>query len=109
MVAAVVRYFGGTQLGKGGLARAYAEATLRALAELPVREKSPSTLVRVRTSHERQGAVRRLLRPERIELVAERYAAAIELDLRVALAELARFDAALAELGLVAERIVCAP
>ena len=34
----VIRYFGGTKLGTGGLARAYAQAVSHALETLPTRE-----------------------------------------------------------------------
>ncbi|WP_442905536.1 IMPACT family protein [Halomonas sp. BC04] len=40
----VIRYFGGTKLGTGGLARAYAQAVSQALVELPLHqltERSP--------------------------------------------------------------------
>ncbi|WP_298039146.1 YigZ family protein [uncultured Desulfuromonas sp.] len=37
--AVVTRYFGGVKLGKGGMARAYTEAVLKALAELPLAER----------------------------------------------------------------------
>jgi len=41
VLAVVVRWFGGTKLGKGGLARAYAAAAREALAALPVLEHVP--------------------------------------------------------------------
>lgn len=106
-VATVVRWYGGTNLGKGGLVRAYGDATRAALAALPTREERPRVLVTLTTSHERQGTVRRLLRPGRVELVAERYGAGVELDLRVATGDLAAFEQALGELGIASR--VAAP
>jgi uncharacterized YigZ family protein len=107
-VATVVRWYGGVNLGKGGLVRAYGDATRAALAALPTREERRRVLLTLATSHERQGAVRRLLRPGRIELVAERYGAGVELDLRVAESDLAALEEALGELGIAAQ-VAAAP
>src|SRR6185436_899291 len=45
VLAVVIRWFGGTRLGKGGLARAYAAAAREALAVLPTVLRVPTVLV----------------------------------------------------------------
>lgn len=98
--AAVVRYFGGTKLGKGGLVRAYGDVTREALAAAETRRERPRERFEVRCPYERVGAVRRLLRAGAVELVDERYEADAVLILAVALAERETFLAALADLRL---------
>ena len=73
VVAVVVRWFGGTKLGKGGLVRAYGGAVRDALARLPVRVARERVRVLARCPPGRAGLVRRLLRPDAVELVAERW------------------------------------
>ncbi|ATH77903.1 IMPACT family protein [Vreelandella venusta] len=53
----VIRYFGGTKLGTGGLARAYAQAVNAALETLPTREviERDSYRLRVGFAHEAQA------------------------------------------------------
>jgi putative IMPACT (imprinted ancient) family translation regulator len=102
VVAVVVRWFGGTKLGKGGLARAFAAATVAALAGLPTRAELAARELTVRLPYERIGAVKRLLRAPEISLLEERYGADVELRLRVAESALAELAAALAELRLEA-------
>jgi uncharacterized YigZ family protein len=101
VMAVVVRWFGGTKLGKGGLARAYAAATREALQGLPVLRKVPTARVAVAVPYEKVGAVKRLLRPPEIELEAEEYGAVARLTLAVHEERLETLRKALAELGIV--------
>jgi uncharacterized YigZ family protein len=100
-VAVVARWFGGTKLGKGGLARAYAGAVREAVAALPVALRVPAVELVLELPYERLGAVKRLLRPPAVELLEEAYgAAAVRLRLEVHLSARAELEAALADLGL---------
>jgi putative IMPACT (imprinted ancient) family translation regulator len=101
VMAVVVRWFGGTRLGKGGLARAYAAAAREALQGLPVLRKVPTARVTVKVPYEKVGAVKRLLRPPEVELEAEEYGAAARLVLAVHEERLQALQEALAELGIV--------
>ncbi|MFL6263750.1 MAG: IMPACT family protein [Thermoanaerobaculia bacterium] len=101
VMAVVVRWFGGTRLGKGGLARAYAAAAREALQGLPVLQKVPTARVAVEVPYEKVGAVKRLLRPPEIELEAEEYGAAARLVLAVHEEREEALRESLAELGIV--------
>jgi uncharacterized YigZ family protein len=101
VMAVVVRWFGGTKLGKGGLARAYAAAAREALQGLPVARKVPTARLAVEVPYEKVGAVKRLLRPPEIELEAEEYGAAARLVLAVHEEREEALREALAELGIV--------
>lgn len=99
--AAVARWYGGVKLGKGGLARAYAEAVRAALAGLAVAERTPAVALAVTVPYERLGAVRRLLHPPEVELAAAEYdGARARLVLRVHAARRAALEEALAEIGV---------
>jgi len=73
VLAVVVRWFGGTKLGKGGLARAYASATREALQALPVATRVPIVRFALQIPYERVGAVKRLIHPPAVELASEEY------------------------------------
>lgn len=100
VMAVVVRWFGGTRLGKGGLARAYAAATRDALQGLPVLQKVPTARVAIEVPYEKVGAVKRLLRPPEVELEAEEYGAAARLVLAVHEEREEALREALAQLGI---------
>lgn len=102
VVAVVVRWFGGTKLGKGGLARAYAAATREALAGLAVARRVPVVRLAVKLPYERLGALKRLVHPPEVEVVGERYAETVSLELSVHARRRDELLAALADLGLTA-------
>jgi uncharacterized YigZ family protein len=100
VLAVVVRWFGGTKLGKGGLARAYAAATREALRGLPVLARVPTVRLALRVPFERVGAVKRLIRPPEVELEAEEYGEEARLVLGVHEERQAALREALADLGV---------
>ena len=59
VAAVVVRWYGGTNLGIGGLVRAYSGALAEALRDAPVREATPGVRLEVRHDHDRTSAVLR--------------------------------------------------
>ncbi|WP_210493314.1 YigZ family protein [Patulibacter sp. SYSU D01012] len=62
VTAVVVRWFGGTLLGAGGLVRAYGDAVQAALDGAPLAVRRPRALVRIPVGHERAGAAEHALR-----------------------------------------------
>lgn len=61
VVVAVVRYFGGIKLGTGGLQRAYSDAVIQVLEELPTCQRIPRQAVRLRFDYAHEALIRRLL------------------------------------------------
>ena len=70
VAVAVVRYFGGTKLGVGGLARAYGEATKRALDAAGVTERVPHAALSVVVDYDDSGTVRGILESEELAFEA---------------------------------------
>lgn len=77
VLVAVVRWFGGTKLGTGGLARAYRSAAEGALAEAGSRTVADTRTVAVSCPWDRMGDLRRLVRPPEVTVVSERFEEAI--------------------------------
>ncbi|MDX1747477.1 MAG: YigZ family protein [Halobacteriales archaeon] len=67
----VVRYYGGTNLGVGGLARAYGRATKEAVDDAGVTETQPEEHVTVTVAYDDSGTVRGIIESEGFELEAE--------------------------------------
>jgi putative IMPACT (imprinted ancient) family translation regulator len=61
VAAVVIRWFGGTKLGMGGLVRAYGGALALALEDAPTREAIPAVRLDVRYPYPRTAAVLRVV------------------------------------------------
>ncbi len=83
VVAVAVRWFGGTKLGKGGLARAYAAAVKGALEDLEVVTRRPVTRLRIELPYDRLGDLRRLVQPPAVVIVEESYGSGVEIVLEI--------------------------
>ena len=99
-LSVVVRWYGGTKLGKGGLARAYSGAVRETLAAARLVEKVPTFMVDIELPYERVGAIKRLLRPPQIVLENETYGETVRITLRVATSVGKDLESELAALGV---------
>ena len=83
VVVVVVRYYGGTNLGKGGLIRGYgggAAAALKQATVISVRETKP---LHVRIAYGDQGAVQGVLRKFDVSPSRERFDTEVHLELAI--------------------------
>ena len=86
VVCVVTRYYGGTNLGVGGLARAYSRAVNDAVDEAGIVEERPHRRLVVRTDYDDSGTVRGLIESADVEFDAE-YDERVRFDLRIPVAE----------------------
>jgi uncharacterized YigZ family protein len=71
VAAVVVRYYGGTNLGVGGLARAYSRAVKAAVDDAGVVEERPHERLRVAVDYDDSGTVRGILESEGVSFEAD--------------------------------------
>jgi len=86
VVAAVVRYYGGTNLGVGGLARAYGRAVADAVEDAGVVTERPHVTVHATVDYDDSGTVRSVLESSGVEFDAE-YQQRVQFAVRVPVAE----------------------
>ncbi|MFB6299425.1 MAG: YigZ family protein [Halobacteriales archaeon] len=70
IVVVVTRYFGGTELGVGGLARAYSRGVKDAIEAAGVSERKPHERAIITVEYDDSGTVRGILESEGIEFEA---------------------------------------
>jgi uncharacterized YigZ family protein len=85
-VATVTRYYGGTNLGTGGLARAYARAVTEAVDDAGVTERRPREQVVMTVPYDDSGTVRGIIESEEYAFDAA-YEAAVTFEVQVPRAE----------------------
>ena len=88
VASVVVRYYGGTNLGVGGLARAYARAVTDAVDDAGVVEAVPRERFDVTVDYDDSGTVRGLLESADVEFEAA-YEAAVSFAVRAPVGEAA--------------------
>ena len=94
----IVRYFGGTKLGTGGLVKAYTESAQLALAELPVTEKVERKTVTITIPYNFYEQCKRLIETHRGQIDEENFAAAVTMAITFVVDDLPGFAADVAEL-----------
>jgi len=93
----VVRYFGGTKLGAGGLVRAYGEAAAAALSAAEIVERVITVKVRIEHRYEDSAAMSALMTARAVEPKNAEYADKVRLVFEVPAGELEEFVAEVRE------------
>ena len=91
IVVAVVRYFGGTKLGTGGLQRAYSSAVSQVLKVLPTRRKVTRVRLDLRYDYCFEASLARLFSRYDVAEVVNNYAEQVMVSVEVAKDELEIF------------------
>lgn len=97
VVAVVTRYYGGVQLGAGGLVRAYGGAVSAALDDLGTVERRRLALLTVAVDHQRAGKLENDLRSAGRTVRGVRYGADVRIDVALPESEVAAFRSWIAD------------
>lgn len=87
VAAVVTRYYGGTNLGVGGLARAYSRAVKNGVDEAGVIEERPHRTLVVETAYDDSGTVRGVIESSGVEFDAD-YDERVRFELRTPVTEI---------------------
>lgn len=98
VVAVVSRWFGGTKLGTGGLARAYADAVRAALESAPTVRCALFEEFVIAVDHAAAGRVENDLRVRGVEILATEYAQQARIRLGIPAGRRGRLESTLAEI-----------
>ncbi|KAA9341041.1 YigZ family protein [Adhaeribacter soli] len=79
----VVRYFGGTKLGVGGLIHAYKTATADALASAPVIEKHETSVIKLEFEYAQMNDVMSLVKELNLAVLNQKFELACEMELEI--------------------------
>ena len=99
IIVLVVRYFGGTKLGTGGLVRAYSEAAKLAISDLPVEEHIPRCCFTVILPYALYQQVNRLIESLSGSITKENFGEKVRVEGLVPEAEREELTARIADLS----------
>ncbi|MGJ8674395.1 MAG: YigZ family protein [Pseudoalteromonas sp.] len=105
IAVAVVRYFGGTKLGTGGLQRAYSDAVVQVLETLPLTLKVERCRLTIEYDYSFQGAIARLLERYAVKDLEAVYESHVVNRFAVALSDAAALQSEL--IDVTSGNIVC--
>lgn len=105
LLLVVIRWYGGTKLGKGGLARAYAGAARAAVGSAPIGRRIPRERFRLRLPYPDLGALRRIEHPPELEVLSESYGGEVAVTLAVVPSRREVLEELAARRGLELERL----
>ncbi|MBL4631140.1 MAG: YigZ family protein [Paraglaciecola sp.] len=91
IVVAIVRYFGGTKLGTGGLQRAYSDAVSLVLKDIPTQRKVTRTELTIIYDYAYDGAVSRLFERYDTADISSQYDIRVTVNIAIASSELTEF------------------
>jgi uncharacterized YigZ family protein len=91
-LAVVVRYFGGIKLGAGGLVRAYSAAVSEAVNHAELVQITPSVQLHVEVDFAKETKVRHLVNQYQGQILDVSYAAAVNIHISLATADVAQFS-----------------
>lgn len=97
IVLVTARYFGGTKLGTGGLARAYTESAQTALSLLKTEQKIEKRLLGLEMPYALFNIVKRLIAAHHGEILEEEFAVQVMIIVRFAAQDLPAFTTELQE------------
>lgn len=83
VLVVVVRYFGGTLLGVPGLINAYKQATIAALDNAAIIERTVQDVYTLRFGHEQMNDVMRLVKEHNLAVLAQQYDILCSLQLSI--------------------------
>jgi uncharacterized YigZ family protein len=108
IVMVVIRYFGGTRLGTGGLVRAYSQAAREALEILPLAQKCSSTTIEISLEYSLYERVQKLITQYMGIIMESSFQATVTQVIQVRDIFLEQFEIGLREIsgGRIGSRII---
>ncbi|MDR0802913.1 YigZ family protein [Fluviicola sp.] len=100
ILVAVVRYYGGINLGVGGLINAYRTASKEALENAGIVEQEDEVLVSIRYSYDEMPQVMGVLKNSPVQIVLQDFQLTCKLEIRIPVSELGILDR-ISELNLL--------
>jgi len=102
----VVRYFGGTKLGVGGLINAYKSAAADALDNNEIIEKTLDVYFKIEYDYLKMNDVMKLIKDEQLDIQKQDFGNLCTMELRVRESEYKRIKTRIEKLGEVAEELL---